>query len=80
MITVAQPCQASVRLRPLIGEPWNAETWGAWLDALLFLAWEGAGHGPMPDEWHEWDSFRGEWVRALLQAGKEDGFVMAAKR
>lgn len=49
----------------------NADAWGEWIDALLFLAWEGAGR-PMSDEWHEWDAFRGEWCRALLDGRKSD--------
>jgi hypothetical protein len=53
-----------------VGELWNSDTWGDWLDALLFLAWEGAGGGPRPIEWHEWNDFRGEWCRALLDGGK----------
>ena len=63
-----------------LGEPWTLNTWSEWCDTLLFLQWEGACRGSMPDEYYEWDSFRAEWFRALFECGKEAGFVMYEKR
>lgn len=61
------------------GEPWSRELWLEWADLLTGLFWEGAGR-PMPDEWHEWSLFRAEWYRALMDGGKESGFIVQARR
>jgi hypothetical protein len=34
----------------------------------------------MSDEWNEWNEFRSEWYRALMEGGKEAGFIEQARR
>ncbi len=34
----------------------------------------------MPEEWHDWNDFLGEWVRALFNGGKATGLPGYEKR
>jgi hypothetical protein len=48
------------------GGPWNRETWLEWVDLLVAMMWEP------PEDW-EFEEFRSEWVRVLLEGGKAAG-------
>jgi hypothetical protein len=45
---------------------WNGEVWLEWVDTLLTMMWEPPVDG-------EFDEFRSEWVRVLLEGGKAAG-------
>jgi hypothetical protein len=69
----------AVGRRSFYGEHWGSELWIEWAWMLLAMQWEGAGRS-MPEEWGEWDEFRAEWFRGLIDGGKECGFVVYEKR
>jgi len=56
------------------GEHWDRELWLEWSDMLMGQFWEGVGQ-PSPDEMNDWNEFRAEWYRALMDGGNESGFV-----
>jgi hypothetical protein len=49
-----------------IGEAWKGELWLEWVDMLLTMMWDP------PVDW-DFEEFRSEWVRVLLEGGKSAG-------